>query len=101
MANGICKSCGGTYYESSPGARDIHLCDSCEQLPSSERPDKQPLKRQVGTIDLTPTWRGVLPMLLAGIENGTPESRKIAIEELQKMAEAADLYNASIPKDAG
>ena len=42
------------------------------------------------TIDLTPTWAGVLPILIAGIENGNAEGRKIAIEELKRMAGAAD-----------
>lgn len=49
-------------------------------------------KRQIGTIDLTPTWSGILPALLAVIENGTPEGQKIAREELQRMATLADMY---------
>lgn len=57
------------------------------------------IKRHVGTIDLTPTWRSILPMLLAGIQDGNAVGKKIAIEELRRMAEAADLYNASIPKE--
>lgn len=60
----------------------------------------EPVKRQIGMIDITPTWRGVLPVLLELIANGTPEGRKLAIEELRKMANLADAYNA-IPKDAG
>lgn len=31
-------------------------------------------------IDMTPTWHGILPMLIAAIENGTFESRKNALE---------------------
>lgn len=46
-------------------------------------------------IDCTPTWAGVLPLLLAALDNGTDEGRKIAREELARMAKAADLYNAS------
>lgn len=48
------------------------------------------------TIDITPTWVAVLPILLAALENGTDEGKRIAREELQRMADAADLYNASV-----
>jgi len=47
-----------------------------------------------GTIILTPTWRGVLPMLLAAVERGTGEGRRLALEELGRMADAADAFNA-------
>jgi hypothetical protein len=43
------------------------------------------------TVDLTPTWREVLPALLAIFENG---DRRTAIDELTKMAGAADRYIA-------
>jgi len=49
-------------------------------------------------IDMTPTWEGILPILIAGIENGTFESRKTAIEELMRMAKLADAYNAGSEK---
>jgi hypothetical protein len=45
------------------------------------------------TIDLTPTWVGILPALLAVIESGTPEGRRDAIKELRNMARAADQWN--------
>ena len=55
------------------------------------------------TIDLTPTWAAVLPALLAVIEDGTDEGRKMAREELARMAQAADKYNelmkATKPKE--
>lgn len=54
------------------------------------------LKKFVRTIDMTPTWRGILPYLILSVENGNAEGRKIAIEELQRMADAADAYNASV-----
>ena len=44
------------------------------------------------TIDLTPTWAGVLRLFLEGYENGTPKGRAIALEELGRMAALADLY---------
>jgi hypothetical protein len=35
-------------------------------------------------------WAGVLPALLAVLENGTPEGRREAMAELRSMAKAAD-----------
>lgn len=49
----------------------------------------------VRTIDATPTWAAVLPMLRAAIENGTPEGRRIAWEELARMATIAGSYVAA------
>ena len=46
---------------------------------------------QTKTIDLTPTWRGILPALLALLEN--PATQRDALDELSKMALAADRYN--------
>ena len=40
-----------------------------------------------------PSWAGVLPILLAVLENGTEEGRRIARAELRRMADAADAYN--------
>lgn len=52
-------------------------------------------KSYVKTIDCTPTWIAILPMLLAGYEDGSATSRQIAKEELERMAKLADLYVAS------
>jgi hypothetical protein len=46
------------------------------------------------TIDLTPTWRGLLRGLVCVLQTGTPEGKRIAEEELRRMAEAADKWNA-------
>ncbi|WP_298983414.1 hypothetical protein [uncultured Roseibium sp.] len=43
------------------------------------------------TIDMTPTWKSLLPAIIAAIEHGTPKGRRIALEELERMAYAADL----------
>lgn len=56
---------------------------------SKPEPQAEPL-----VIDMTPTWRGILPILLAALEDGTPEGKRIAREEIQRMADAADLWNA-------
>lgn len=49
----------------------------------------------VETIDVTPTWSGILGMLITLIENGSPEGRATAIDEMRKMARLADLYVTS------
>lgn len=52
------------------------------------------------TIDITPTWRGVLPILLAAYADGTDEGRRNAVIELQRMADLADRYVAEHKEDA-
>lgn len=48
-------------------------------------------KRKLETIDLTPTWAGILPVLLEVYENaGTPQGRQQAKGELVRMARLAD-----------
>jgi hypothetical protein len=47
-------------------------------------------------IDITPTWQGLLPALLAVIEHGNAQGRAMARVELSRMAEAADLYNEGL-----
>ena len=41
-------------------------------------------------IDLTPTWVGLVPLLVTLIENGDAQGRRTAIEEMTRMAAAAD-----------
>lgn len=47
------------------------------------------------TIDATPTWEGILPLYIAGIESGSFEGIKNATEELYRMARLADKYVAA------
>ncbi len=47
-------------------------------------------------FDLTPTWEQALKGYLLILENGSPEGKKVAKEELLRMAKAADLYNEVI-----
>lgn len=44
----------------------------------------------VRTIDLTPTWSDILPMLLAAYDHATFDGRKAALGELTRMAATAD-----------
>lgn len=48
---------------------------------------------ETSTIELTPTWQAVLPILLVTLESGAEEDKKIARKELRRMAEAADRFN--------
>jgi hypothetical protein len=46
------------------------------------------------TIDLTPTWAGLLPALVAlTVNSSTDEGRETAQRELQRMAQVADRAN--------
>jgi hypothetical protein len=47
---------------------------------------RKPIERRT----LAPTWTGMLPMLLALYEDGKPDARAVALEELQRMARIAD-----------
>lgn len=43
-------------------------------------------------IDATPTWIGILPILIAAIRDGTPTAASSAEAELKRMALLADKY---------
>jgi hypothetical protein len=45
---------------------------------------------QKETLDLTPTWQGLMPAFKTVMEAGTPEGKKVCWAEMQKMARAAD-----------
>lgn len=49
---------------------------------------------QIGTVNITPTWSAIVPVLIAVLEDGTPEGKKMAKEEIQRMAMLLDLINA-------
>lgn len=49
----------------------------------------------IKTINLTPTWRGLMPAMVQVAVNGsTADARKFAMDELLKLADAVDLMNA-------
>ena len=55
--------------------------------------------KEVRYIDITPTWSAILPVLILGLTHGTAEGRRAAQIELARMAQAADAFNASQPKE--
>ena len=51
------------------------------------------------TIDITPSWSSLLPYLVAMIKDGNQKAYTSAMENLQRMAYAADLTVQQV-KDA-
>ena len=49
--------------------------------------------KTVKTINLTPTWKGIMPGIIEVLENGTEEGRKVARAELMRVAEQLDELN--------
>lgn len=45
------------------------------------------------TINIEPTWEGILPLLIAIVRDGNHEGYLEAKGELERMAKAADLWN--------
>lgn len=47
------------------------------------------------TIDMTPTWESLLPVMLAVLENGSFDAKRDIRSELSRMAKAADIAVAA------
>jgi hypothetical protein len=47
-------------------------------------------------IDLTPSWSGIMPALIAALENGNDEGRRLARAELMRLAHITDAQNDRI-----
>lgn len=50
---------------------------------------------EIKTIDVTPTWSAILPMLIMVLQDGTPQGQAEATAELRRMAQLADRYVAA------
>lgn len=48
------------------------------------------------TIDMTPTWCAIMPALLAVLEDGSNEGKKLAREELMDLARKVDALNKGV-----
>lgn len=90
---------GGAMAEAAETLTRAADCLACHggpsPLPESESAMRAKAERWAAegkpqTIDVTPEWAAVLPMLLAVLESGTAEGRKAARAELGRMAEIAD-----------
>lgn len=49
--------------------------------------------KQVETIDVTPTWSGLLGYMLTVLADGNEEGKRLIKEEFKRMAMAADQAN--------
>lgn len=58
--------------------------------------DSPAARRYAGSIDMTPTWQGVMPMLLAAVRDGTPKGRHEASAEINRLAGLADRANVTL-----
>lgn len=52
------------------------------------------MEENVEYIDITPTWEGILPILLDRVEYGDFNAKDLASTELRRMAQLADKYVA-------
>lgn len=57
------------------------------------------MKKYIKTIDCTPTWEGILPLLLEGLKSESNEVYRNNMKELRRMAQLADAYNKRIKAD--
>ena len=48
------------------------------------------MKTKVKTINLTPSWRSLVPLFVEWLQGGTASQRATAIEHLNQMAEVMD-----------
>lgn len=56
------------------------------------------MENTMQTVDLTPTWREILPALISLLEN--PNTRQLALDELSRMARLADQQVALFKAEA-
>lgn len=49
-------------------------------------------KEILKTIDCTPTWEGILPIILNVLEDGSEKVKDDMKKELKRMAQIADKY---------
>ena len=78
------------------GALIIAYRETFEPLPArAEHAEPFTADHDRESIDLTPTWSGMLRLLLAAYEGGTFEGRKAAEGELTRMAALADKHVAA------
>jgi len=67
-----------------------------EPEPAPVAPAPIKLRKQVETIDLTPTWESLLPVLVEVAANGTSHTgRTAAMGELMRLARIVDAQNAA------
>ena len=58
--------------------------------------DRDSRKRLLEVIDITPTWKSLIPAIVTMITDGSAETKTIGMEQLMRMATAADAYNLTV-----
>lgn len=56
------------------------------------------MKKGQKTIDITPTWEAVMPLMIATLESGTEQAKEGIVKELYKLARFADAVNTANKK---
>jgi len=49
----------------------------------------------IESVDVTPTWEGIFPVLLEFYQRGG-DDRLFVVKQFQRMAQAADMWNAHV-----
>lgn len=77
-------------------ADEPYKCKRCEAKwnDAKARDSIKLVAKQVGMIDMTPTWEGVIPLFIAALQEGTPVAQAAARDELIRLARIADHYAA-------
>lgn len=68
--------------------------DKPSEAPPPDAARQEGEVKQVGTIDLTPSWSALLPAYLAAVRDGSDIASDAAHSELARMARLADAYVA-------
>lgn len=69
------------------------MTDKLRIAPKGAKAPVQPAPPRVPEfVDVTPTWRGILPMLLAAHDSDSFNAKKEAESELGRMSDLADVY---------
>lgn len=67
--------------------------DTLRIAPEGAKAPVQPAPPRVPQyVDVTPTWRAILPMLLAAHDSDSFKAAKEAETELRRMSDLADVY---------
>lgn len=52
------------------------------------------------TIDVTPTWASIMPLLITALQDGTPSGQDAATRELMRLAKMMDARIAQSERNA-
>lgn len=56
-------------------------------------PVAEQVQKPLRSIDLTPTWKACMPILITALQDGTPTGKRLAREELMELADRLDSLN--------